>query len=135
MSRMIVKAVAASLLPLSLAWGAAAGGLPEGPAHTATDDPSCDIRVAYEGGSVVLEGLVFAPMPISGVYEMQVAQAGANRSNIRQSGDFKTAPGSPASLGLVSLSLGSGGYVATLTVTWDGGAADCTREVGAGTRL
>jgi hypothetical protein len=126
MSRHIVTSFAAALLPLGLAWGAAAGGsLPSGPA-----DASCDIRVGYQGGSVVLEPLVFAAGPVSGVYEMRVAQAGANRADIHQTGDFAIAPGMDGSLGVVSLSVGSGGYVATLTVHWDGGGTDCTAHAG-----
>ncbi|MGH6736628.1 MAG: curli-like amyloid fiber formation chaperone CsgH [Methyloceanibacter sp.] len=131
MSSIIAKSFAA-LLPLGLAFGASAGGdVPP----SAADQPSCDIRVAHQGGSVVLEGLVYAPEPISGVYQLQVSQSGANRSNIRQGGEFEAVPGAPASLGTVTLSLGSGGYVATLNVQWDGGATDCTRHVGNGTQL
>lgn len=134
MSRISMKALVMSLLPLGLALGAAAGGLPEGPAHDLAQGPSCEIRVAQSGG-VEIEALVFTPMPLSGAYEMQVLQAGANRSDIRQSGDFEAAPGTPASLGVVSLSFGPSDYVATLRVTWDGGGTDCTRRVGAGTQL
>jgi len=133
MSHLILKTLAASLLPLSLAWSAAAGG-PEGPDGLA-DYPSCDIRIAYEGNSVMLEGLVFAPMPVSGVYEMRIRQRGANSSDIRQSGEFEVPPGAAGTLGLVSLSRGQGGYVARLTVQWDDGSADCTREIGTRTRL
>jgi hypothetical protein len=135
MSHLIAKTVAAALLPLGLAWGAAAGSDLPPSADPTAEGPSCDIRVAHEGNSVVLEGLVFAPMPVSGVYEMRVAQRGANSSDIRQGGDFDTAPGVPESLGLVSLSLGGSGYVARLTVQWDDGSADCTREIGTRTRV
>lgn len=136
MSRIIMKSLGASLLSLGLAWSAAAGGsLAEGPSGTAFDSPSCDISVAYQGNSVVLEGLVFAPISVSGVYEMRISQIGVSSSDIFQSGDFQASPNVPGSLGLVSLSLGRSGYDATLHVHWDGGAADCTRHVSAGTRL
>lgn len=121
MSRFIVTSFAAALLPLGLAWGAAAGG--SLPADSA--GASCDIRVAYRGGSVVLEPRVLAAVPVSGVYDMRISQSGANSADIRQGGDFAIAPGTEGSLGVVSLSVGSGGYAATLTVHWDGGAADC----------
>lgn len=133
MSHMILKALAAPLLSLSFAWSAAAGG--DVPAD---DDggPSCDIRVAYEGSSIVLEGIVFAPVPVSGVYEMQISQGGyAGQSNIQQGGGFEAAPGADGSLGIVSLSRNSGGYVATLTVRWDDVTPDCTRQVGTGRQL
>src|SRR5680860_797442 len=117
MPRLLVKSLAASLLPLGLAWRAAAGGsLPEDLAGPTPEYPSCDIRVVYQGGSVVLEGLVFDPTPVSGDYEMRISQRGANRSDIRQSGDFEAAPGVPGSVSLVSLSLGDSGYDATLHV-------------------
>lgn len=135
MSRLIVKSLAASLLTLSTVWGAAAGGdLPAG-AHPSADVLSCDIRVVRQGASVVLEGLVFAPAPVSGFYELQISQGGyAGGSNIRQSGVFDAAPGSGNSLGIVSLSSG-GAYTATLTVHWDDGAPSCTRQVGTGRHL
>jgi hypothetical protein len=124
MSRHIVTSFAAALLPLGLAWGAAAGG--SLPADATGKPPSCNIRVGYQGGSVVLEPRVFVAGPVSGVYEMRVAQAGANRADIHQSGDFAMAPGMEGSLGIVSLSVGSGGYVATLTVHWGGDGTNCT---------
>ena len=134
MSRISMKALVMSLLPLGLALGAAAGGLPEGPAHDLAQSPSCEIRVAQSGG-VEIEALVFTPIPLSGTYEMQVLQAGADRSDIRQSGDFEVAPGTPASVGVVSLCRGSRDYVATLRVTWDGGSTDCMQRVGVGMEL
>ena len=129
MSRIILTALAA-LLPLSFAWGAAAGGdLP------LADGATCDIRVVPYDGSLVLEGRVTAPVPASGSYELQISQGGsAGSSNIRQSGDFDVAPGTDGSLGIVSLS-NQGGYAATLIVHWHDGAPDCTRHVGSGRPL
>ena len=123
-----MKSLAASLLTLSFAWGAAAGG--DAPADTPPETiPSCDLRVADRGGSVVLEGLAFAPAPLTGVYELAISQGGpAGHSNIRQSGEFEATPGAATSLGVVSLS--GRGYAATLVVHWDDGSPDCTREAG-----
>jgi hypothetical protein len=127
MTRIVFLSLAA-LLSLSFAWGAAAGGDSPAGAH----GPSCDIRIAQEGGSLVLEGLVFAPVPASGSYELEISQGGyAGSSKIRQGGDFDFTPGDDGSLGIVSLS-NQGGYAATLTVHWHDGAPDCTRHVGAG---
>jgi hypothetical protein len=131
MSRILMTSLAA-LLPLGFAWGAAAGGEPQG---AYSQGPSCDIRVVREGGSLVLEGLVFAPMPAAGSYELKISQGGhAGQSSIRQGGDFEAGPGVDASLGVVSLS-DQGGYAATLIVHWHDGAPDCTRHVGTGRTL
>lgn len=131
MSRILITSLAA-LLPLGLAWGAAAGGDTLG---DYAQGPSCDIRVVREGGSLVLEGLVFAPVPVGGSYELKISQGGyAGQSSIRQGGDFEAGPGADASLGVVSLS-DQGGYAATLIVHWHDGAPDCTRHVGTGRKL
>lgn len=131
MSRILMTSFAA-LLPLGLALGAAAGGDTPG-VHAGS--PSCDIRVVREGGSLVLEGLVYAPASAAGSYEFKISQGGyAGQSSIRQGGDFEAGPGAEASLGMVSLS-DQGGYAATLIVHWHDGAPDCTRHVGSGRKL
>ena len=133
MSRNVFTSLAAALLPLTFAWSAAAGS--DLPAGAGTYRPSCDLRVAHEGGSLVLEGVVFAPAPASGSYELVISQGGyAGGSDIRQGGDFEVAPGEDGSLGIVSLPA-RGGYAATLIVHWHNGARDCTRHVGTGRRL
>jgi hypothetical protein len=133
MSRNVFMSLAAALLPLTFAWSAAAGGDLSPP--TDTDGPSCDLRVARQGGSLVLEGLVFTPAPASGSYELVISQGGyAGGSDIRQGGDFEVAPGEDGSLGIVSLPA-RGAYAATLIVHWRDGARDCTRHLGTGRRL
>jgi hypothetical protein len=128
------------LLPLSVAWGAvtaidgdAASAEPDsGTPGADSSSPRCEIRVDRHGGGVVLEGLVFAEEPVSGSYRLRVWQkSGAGRSQISQSGDFSVESGSE-SLGLVSLANRGGGYVATLSVQWDGGGFDCTERVRGG---
>jgi CsgH protein len=129
MSRIVLTSLAA-LLPLSFTWGAAAGG-----DFPAADNASCDIRVTREGGSLVLEGLAFAPVPATGSYAFEISQGGsAGGSSIRQGGEFEAGPAQDSSLGVISLS-DQGGYAATLTVHWHDGAPDCTRRVGSGRRL
>jgi len=124
MSRILLTSLAA-LLPLGFAFGAVAGG----DTGAYAESPSCDIRVAHDGGALILEGLVLAPVPISGSYELTISQGGyAGQSNIRQGGDFEAGPASDTSLGVVSLS-DHGGYTATLIVHWHDGAPDCTRHV------
>jgi hypothetical protein len=130
MSRNVFISLAAALLPLTLAWSPAAGG--DLPSPTLGDGPSCDLRVAHDGGSLVLEGLVFAPAPVSGSYVLEISQGSyAGGSNIRQGGDFAVTPGTDGSLGVVSLPA-QGGYAATLIVHWHDGVPDCTRHVGNG---
>ena len=129
-----VKPLVASLLPLSLAWGAIA--MPANGTGTGAEEeqiapqrPRCQLQVGEDGGSIVLEGVVFARKPASGSYQMRVSQESAGgSSNIAQSGDFIVESGSTASLGTVSLSNGISRYVAKLTVQWDDGAADCIAE-------
>ena len=131
MSRILMTSLAA-LLPLGFVWGAAAGGDTQ---DAYAQSPSCDIRVLRENGSLVLEGLVHAPVPVGGSYELKISQGGsAGQSSIRQGGDFEAGPGADASLGVVSLS-DQGGYAATLIVHWRDGAPDCTRHVGTGRKL
>lgn len=119
-------------MPLSLAWGAVA--LPveagNGPtAERATPEARCEIRVDDRDDSVVLEGLVFAPEPVSGSYQLRISQkGGGGSSDIVQSGDFNIESGQTGSLGIVSFSMGTRHYVAKLSVQWDDGAPDCKAE-------
>lgn len=131
MSRFIVKSLAISLLPLGLAWSAAAaGGLETELGENGL--ASCDIQVSQHGDIVELEAVAFAPAPATGTYEMQISQGGpAGRSNISQGGEFEAGPGLDGSLGAVSLSV-SGNYLATLKVHWNDGAPDCVRQVDSG---
>jgi hypothetical protein len=130
----IVRPLAASLLPLSLAWGAL--GMPDNGNRTSTDGeptsfqrPRCQLRVDDDGESILLEGVVFARRSASGSYQLRVSQQSAGGgSDIVQTGDFIVEYGSTASLGTVSLSNGVSRYVAELTVQWDDGAADCGAE-------
>jgi hypothetical protein len=130
----IVKPLAASLLPLSLAWGAL--GMPVNGNGTWAEEeqaaplgPRCQLRLKDYGETIVLEGIVFARRPASGSYQLRVSQESAGgSSDIVQSGDFIVETGSTASLGTVSLANGVSRYVAELTVQWDDGAADCVAE-------
>jgi CsgH protein len=130
----IVRPLAASLLPLSLAWGAM--GMPVNGNGTFPDEgdttplrPRCQLLIDDDGDSIVLEGVVFTRRPAWGSYQLRVSQESAGgSSDIVQSGDFMVEPGSTASLGTVSLLNGVSRYVAELTVQWNDGAADCVAE-------
>lgn len=127
--------ILASLIPLSGAWSASAlanGGAPAPlPEEFAGDLPRCEIRAEPNGRGVVLEGLVFADVPLSGSYRFRVSQNGAGGSSqINQGGEFDAAPGAPESVGTVSLGSGPGSFTATLTVSWAGGSVDCAAGTG-----
>jgi hypothetical protein len=130
----IIRLLAASLLPLSLAWGAM--GMPINgngtwaeEEETVPERPPCQLRVDDDGESIVLAGVVFARRSASGSYQLRVSQQSAGgSSDIVQSGDFIVESGLTASLGTVSLSNGVSRYVAELTVQWDDGAADCVAQ-------
>jgi curli production assembly/transport CsgH protein len=130
----IVTPLAASLLPLSLAWGALSmpvngNGTWAEEEQTAPLRSRCQLRVDDDGESIVLEGVVFARRSASGSYQLRVSQQSAGgSSDIVQSGDFIVEFNSTASLVTVSLSNGVSRYVAELTVQWDDGTADCVAE-------
>ena len=90
--------ILASLLPLSGAWSASAlanGGAPAPlPDEFAGDLPRCEIRAETDGRGVVLEGLVFADVPLTGTYRFRISQRGAGGSSqINQGGEFEATPG------------------------------------------
>lgn len=128
----IIRTVAASLLPLSMAWsalGMPVNGTSADGEQSAPLRPRCQLHVDVYGDSIVLEGIVFARRPASGSYQLRVSQESAGgSSDIVQSGDFIIESSSTASLGTVSLSNGISRYVAKLTVQWDDGAADCVAQ-------
>ena len=80
---------------------------------------------------MVLEGLVFADVPITGTYQFRISQRGAGGSSqINQGGEFEAAPDEPASLGTVLIGSGPNGFRARLTVRWRGGTVDCNASTG-----
>jgi hypothetical protein len=127
----IVTLLFASVLPSSFVWTGLSmpvngNGTWAEEEQTAPLHSRCQLRVDEIGNSIVLKGVVFAPKPGSGSYQLRVWQESAGgSSNVIQSGDFTVESGSAASLGTVSLSNGVSRYVAKLTVQWDDGAADC----------
>jgi hypothetical protein len=124
--------LASSLLPLSLAWGAAAmtGGVKAGPViDDLAELPVCELRAERTGRTVELEGLVHAGRAVSGSYRLRVVQnGGGGSSQINQGGEFDARAGSASSLGIVSLLAAPGSYTATLTVQWDDGSLDCVAK-------
>jgi hypothetical protein len=89
----------------------------------------CEIQVKERGHGVALEGVVFATTAIDGSYQLRVSNAArGGSSDINQSGEFSAAPGEPSALGTVTLGGDGGSYVATLTVTWNGGSIECTER-------
>jgi hypothetical protein len=125
----IMKFLAASLLPFSMAWAAVAldgNNVPTPAERAAAKAPRCEIRVEDRGDSIVLEGLVFSRVPVSGSYQLRISQkGGGGSSDIVQNGDFRIGFGETGSLGIVSLSTSTKDYVAKLSVRWDDGAPEC----------
>jgi hypothetical protein len=124
--------IATLLLPLSIGWcavaivnGNSAGAAPRAPTAKL---PACEIRVDQSGNTIILEGLVFGRPDVSGSYHMEVRQRGLGSSAISQNGDFRVPANTYGSLGIVSLSKGVGSYLATLTVSWGDGTADCVAQ-------
>ncbi len=91
-----------------------------------SDTVSCEIRVNRHHGGVTLEGVALAKENVSGSYHMAIS---GGSSNVDQSGDFSASPGSPGSLGEVTLGGDGGSYYATLRVNWNGGSSSCTKRV------
>lgn len=123
-----IRPIAASLLPLSLACGAAAMTKDSAPAlleELALPLPRCEIRAERKGNAIALEGLVFTHGAVSGSYRLRVSQKSAGGSSeITQGGAFAAAPDGYGSLGTVSLMSG-GSYTATLRVQWESHTIDC----------
>ena len=128
--------ILASLLPLSGAWSASAlanGGAPAPlPDEFAGDLPRCEIRAEPNGRGVMLEGLVFADVPMTGTYQFRISQrAAGGSSQINQGGEFEATPDEPQSLGTVSVGSGPNSFTARLTVSFDdGGTVDCSAGTG-----
>ena len=128
--------ILASLLPLSGAWSASAlanGGAPDPlPEEFAGDLPRCEIRAERNGRGVLLEGLVFADVPLTGSYRLRISQRGpGGSSQINQGGEFEATPGEPQSLGTVSVGSGPNSFTARLSVSFDdGGTVDCSAGTG-----
>ena len=103
-------------------------------AAQAGSDPAsairCEIKASRSGSAITLEGLVFAKRAVEGSYNLSVKKSGgAGQSNIKQSGAFTATPGTPASVGTVTLG-GEGTYSATLSIAGDGTTWECTKRVG-----
>lgn len=116
-------------IPLALALGVMLVERNTEPAEAGwfgSDGVSCEIRVNRHHGGVTLEGVALANEHVSGTYSMAISGGG---SDVNQSGDFDAGPGSPGSLGEVTLGGDGGSYYATLRVHWKGGSSSCSKRV------
>jgi curli production assembly/transport CsgH protein len=94
----------------------------------------CEIRVMPEGDMVSLEALAHADRNVSGTYSFHVESTGqTGGTNIEQGGAFSAAPGSPATLGAVTLDPKGAVYDARLEVTVDGKSIGCADQIGGAT--
>ena len=91
---------------------------------------SCEIYESHRGGSIVLEGVVFAKSGAEGSYQFTITKSGGGgSSNVNQGGEFSVGSGGKSSLGSVTLG-GDGSYSATLRVSADGHSTACKERIG-----
>lgn len=91
----------------------------------------CQISVSNSGDGVTLKGIVFSSQQSHGEYRLSVKKSGSGGSaDINQSGEFEAGPNVPTELGVVSLGLNGGSYVAKLRISTDGETTECTERVG-----
>jgi len=117
--------LAPALVLVSLAAGAALATAPLGGtalAASGQDAARCELRVARQGGTVALTALAHADEPVSGRYALRVSGPG---TAIRQGGDFRAAPGRPATLGAVTIGTPGRGAKAELDLVIDGRTTRC----------
>ena len=126
----ITKSLAAVLLSGTLGLGVI--GITAGTAKQSENTAiRCEIKVKDHGGSVSLEGAVFADKAIQGAYHLRVNKSGGGGSaNIDQRGEFTAGPDAPERLGSVTLGANGGTYTAKLTVSADGQTFECSEKVG-----
>jgi hypothetical protein len=127
----ITKSLAAVIVPGTLGLGLI--GMTSVTAKQNENAPiRCEIKVRDQGGSVSLEGAVFADKAIQGAYHFRVNKSGGGGSaNIDQRGEFTAGPDAPERLGSVALSANGGTYIAKLTISADGQTFECSEKVGA----
>ena len=90
----------------------------------------CEIKASRSGSAITLEGIVFAKRAVEGSYSMSVKKSdGAGQSDIKQSGAFNASPGTPATIGMVTLG-GEGSYAATLRIAAEGNTTECVQRAG-----
>ena len=118
-----------TLAPMLLGVGLAVIAVSGCQAGSAAGPIHCQMRAETSGGMTSLEGIVHADRTVSGSYRLRVKSSGASgSSSIDQGGDFTAGPGTPATLGTVTLS--GARFDASLTVTVDGRTTACTDGIG-----
>ncbi len=118
-----------TLVPMFLGLGMA--GIAVGGCHAGSPSElvQCEISANTSGGMTSLKGVVHADKTVHGSYRLRIKSSGASgSSNIEQGGEFTAGPGSPATLGTVTLS--GPRLDADLIVNVGGRAIACTDHVG-----
>jgi hypothetical protein len=96
------------------------------PADVAQFD--CEIMVERVGGRVDVWGRISASRATEGTYQLSVRALGSSASHASQSAPFRTAPGAPALVGVVSLTAGAK-LEATLRIVAGSASSVCHRTV------
>lgn len=99
------------------------------PARAGGVSPLIECMVAAEanGSATVIRGHIFANREVAGRYELTASSNASGSSNVTQSGDFRAAPGSPATVGTITLG-GLGVVTAALSASASGQAVSCRLE-------
>ena len=117
----------AAMMGLGLA--ACIPGAPEVPqvAAFSTVAPfSCRIEAVPRAGQTEVRASVSAHAPVSGLYWLDLTQAGqGGSSTISQSGAFSAAAGETLALGSARFGSGASALRGRLTLTWSGGEVRC----------
>jgi hypothetical protein len=89
-------------------------------------DATCQLRVTDRGSMIEIEPIITASGTMDGSFDLAITGGG---TQINQSGGFSAQAGTPVSLGVMNLALGSR-YNAKLKINWNGGSIRCTEVLG-----
>lgn len=133
MTRLDNRTAAASAALLAVI-AAGAAGATAGKDGSNSGPLRCEIRHTVQDDAILLEPLVYADRSINGIYTVSVSGGGTSGSaNIRQGGAFEAGPGSPASLGRMSVGANGAAYEVKLKVTAGGASISCVKQVSGAT--
>lgn len=128
---MLEQKIRISAPAIALGLGLAAVAAGTGQAVSANGPLSCAIKATAAAGAIALESTVETEVALNGSYRFRVASAAHSGStNFQQGGGFSAMPGSPVTLGRITLGDASAIYDATLEIVAAGTTVTCTKRVG-----
>ena len=121
-----------SALTATIALGLGVAAVAAGTGQATSNGPlSCSIEAVDAGGTIALASMVQTEVALSGSYRFRVASAAHSGStSFQQGGGFSAAPGSPVTLGRITLGDAGAIYDATLEIAADGTTITCTKRIG-----